>query len=74
MKCFPLVALVAFMTAGLQAEDLEMQAKFVKVLVSSTGQFGICCNNDAGMKKALEKIGLSVSPASSWPGPPPRRK
>jgi hypothetical protein len=62
MRRFPLVVLVSTMAIGLRAEDLDMQAKFVKVLVSSTGQFGICCNNDQAMKKALEKIGLSVSP------------
>jgi hypothetical protein len=49
------VSVVAFLlTLGLGAQDLDMQAKFVKVLVSSTGQFGICCNNDPALKKTLE--------------------
>ncbi len=62
MRRFALVALSFLLTLGLGAEDLEMQAKFVKVIVSSTGQFGICCNNDPALKVVLEKTGLSVSP------------
>lgn len=59
----PLLLVPAFLlTVGLRAEDLEMQAKFIKVLISSTGQFGICCNSDAALKKVLEASGVSVSP------------
>lgn len=62
MRRLVLCAAAFLLTLGLGAEDLEMQAKFVKVLVSSTGQFGICCNNDPALKKTLEKVGISVSP------------
>lgn len=62
MRRFLFLALVSLLTFGLRAEDLEMQAKFVKVLVSATGQFGICCNNDPALRKVLEKTGLSVAP------------
>jgi hypothetical protein len=62
MRRFALSVLVFLLSFGLGAEDLDMQAKFVKVLVSSTGQFGICCNNDPALKKVLEKLGVSVSP------------
>lgn len=56
---------VAFLlTLGLGAADLtpEVQAKFVKTLVSSAGQFGFACNNDPALKKSLEAAGVSVSP------------
>ena len=56
---------VAFLlTLGLAAADLapDVQAKFVKTLVSSTGQFGFACNNDPELKKSLEAAGVSVSP------------
>lgn len=60
-----IVSAVAFLFAfGLAAQDLspEVQAKFVKTLVSSTGQFGFACNNDAALKKSLEAAGVSVAP------------
>jgi hypothetical protein len=59
------VSAIAFLlTFGLGAQDLapDVQAKFVKMLVSSTGQFGFACNNDAMLKKSLEAAGVSVSP------------
>ncbi len=62
MRRFALVALSFLLTCGLGAQDLDMQAKFIKVIVSSTGQFGIACNNDPALKKVLEKVGVSVSP------------
>ncbi|HNX32846.1 MAG TPA: hypothetical protein PKM35_14625 [Holophaga sp.] len=62
MRRLVMCAVAFLLTLGLGAEDLEMQAKFVKVLVSSTGQFGICCNNDPALKKTLEQVGISVSP------------
>ena len=55
------VALV--FTLGLQAQGapLDIQAKFVKVLLSSTGQFGFACN-EPGLKARLEAMGVSVGP------------
>jgi hypothetical protein len=52
------------LTVGLSAQDVapEVQAKFIKILVSATGQFGFACNNDAMLKKSLEAAGVSVSP------------
>jgi hypothetical protein len=57
-------AVAILLTLGLNAEDLapDVQAKFVKTLVSSTGQFGFACNNDPALKKSLEAAGVSVSP------------
>ena len=55
---------VAFMlTLGLGAQDMspETQAKFLKLLLSSTGQFGFACA-DAAFKAKLEASGLAVSP------------
>jgi hypothetical protein len=55
---------VAFvLTLGLSAQELsqETQAKFLKLLLSSTGQFGFACN-DAAFKAKLEADGLSVAP------------
>jgi len=50
-------------TAGMQAQEsaLDTQAKFVKVLLSSTGQFGFACNEPA-LKAKLESMGVSVGP------------
>lgn len=57
-------AIALLLTFGLSAQDLppDVQAKFVKTLVSSTGQFGLACNNDPALKKSLEAAGVSVSP------------
>jgi hypothetical protein len=44
-----------------QSAPLETQAKFVKILLSSSGQFGFACNDDA-LKKKLEDLGVSVGP------------
>jgi hypothetical protein len=60
-----MVSVIAFLlTLGLGAQDVapEVTAKFVKTLVSSTGQFGLACNNDPVLKKSLEAAGVSVSP------------
>jgi hypothetical protein len=59
------ISAIAFLLSfGLCAEDLapDVQAKFVKTLVSATGQFGFACNNDPNLKKSLEAAGVSVSP------------
>ena len=55
------VALV--FTLGLQAQSasVDLQAKFVKVLLASTGQFGFACNEPA-LKAKLESMGVSVGP------------
>jgi hypothetical protein len=56
-------ALSLVFTFGMNAQSapLEIQAKFVKVLLSSSGQFGFACNDDA-LKKKLEEMGVSVGP------------
>ena len=50
-------------TVGMNAQSAhqEVQAKFIKVLMSSTSQFGFACS-DEGMKKKLEEMGISVGP------------
>jgi hypothetical protein len=56
-------ALALVFTFGMNAQSapLETQAKFVKVLLSSSGQFGFACNDEA-LKKKLEEMGVSVGP------------
>jgi hypothetical protein len=57
-------ASIAFVLAlGLNAQELapETQAKFLKILLSSTGQFGFACA-DTAFKAKLEASGLSVAP------------
>ena len=56
-------ALALVFSLGLQAQSapLETEAKFVKVLLSSTGQFGFACNEPA-LKAKLESMGVSVGP------------
>ncbi len=48
---------------GLQAQTapLEVEAKFLKVLLTSTGQFGFACNDET-LKAKLEEMGVSVGP------------
>jgi len=63
MKRLVSIALALAAVTGLRAQSpgLEVEAKFVKVLLTSTGQFGFCCN-DAALKKKLEEMGVSVGP------------
>ena len=60
-------ALALVFTFGMNAQSapLEIQAKFVKVLLSSSGQFGFACN-DEGLKKKLEELGVSVGPGFKY--------
>lgn len=64
MRRIALGVIAICLSLGLNAEDLapDVLAKFVKTLVSSTGQFGFACNNDPLLKKSLEAAGVSVSP------------
>jgi hypothetical protein len=55
------LAVVFALGAQAQSAPLEIQAKFVKVLLASSGQFGFACN-DEGLKKKLEEMGVSVGP------------
>ena len=63
MKHFVRIALAAVFALGLQAQDLpaETEAKFLKILLSSTGQFGFSCS-DPAFKAMLEASGLAVAP------------
>ena len=57
------VSIAFALTLGLGAQELspETQAKFLKILLSSTGQFGFACA-DAAFKAKLESSGLAVAP------------
>jgi hypothetical protein len=57
------VAIVCLLAVGLQAQDLsaETEAKFLKILLSSTGQFGFACS-DPAFKAKLEAAGIAVAP------------
>jgi hypothetical protein len=63
MKLAIRLSLAFFMALGLQAQEMtaETEAKFLKILLSSTGQFGFSCN-DPAFKTKLEASGLSVAP------------
>jgi len=54
-------------TFGLNAQTatLDTQAKFVKILLSSAGQFGFACN-DPALKAKLEGMGVSVGPGFKY--------
>jgi hypothetical protein len=58
---FPVLALALGRILCAQAAPLEVEAKFVKVLLTSTGQFGFACNDEA-LKARLEAMGISVGP------------
>jgi hypothetical protein len=55
------VAMVFTFGMSAQTAPLETETKFVKVLLTSNGQFGFCCN-DPALKAALEEAGVSVGP------------
>jgi hypothetical protein len=54
-------ALVITVGMNAQGAPLEDQAKFVKAILASTGQFGFACA-DPGLKAKLEALGVSVGP------------
>ena len=56
------VSIACIVAMGLQAQELspETQAKFLKILLSSTGQFGFACA-DPAFKAKLEANGIAVS-------------
>jgi len=55
------LALAAAFGLNAQTAPLDVEAKFVKVLLTSTGQFGFACNDEA-LKAKLEEMGVSVGP------------
>lgn len=57
------IVLAGLLTLGLQAQELsaDTEAKFLKILLSSTGQFGFACS-DPAFKTKLEAAGIAVSP------------
>lgn len=62
MNRFALAILGVLFTFSLGAQELnpETQAKFLKILLSSSGQFGFHCD-DPGLRKQLEANGIAVS-------------
>jgi hypothetical protein len=63
MKRARLLPVAFLITAALAGEDVPLaaQAKFLKSLISATGQFGFACS-DPTLKPLLEANGVSVSP------------
>ena len=55
------VALAFTFGMSAQSTSLETETKFVKVLLTSSGQFGFACN-DPALKASLEAAGVSVGP------------
>jgi len=57
-----LMALLLLPIALLAQEPaLAFQVKFLRILMSSTGQYGVCCP-DPTVKARLESVGLNVGP------------
>jgi len=64
MKRLIPTAVALVFALGMQAQTtapLELETKFVKVLLASNGQFGFACN-DPALKAKLEEAGVSVGP------------
>lgn len=59
------LALVCTVGMNAQTAPVETQAKFIKVLLSSSGQFGFACNDET-LKKKLEEMGVSVGPGFKY--------
>ena len=61
-----LLSLVTLATLTLRAGELspEVEAKFLKVIMTSSGATKIACS-DAALKTALEAVGIVVDPSSS---------
>ena len=59
------LALVATVGMHAQSAPVDTQAKFLKVLLSSSGQFGFACNDEV-LKKKLEEMGVSVGPGFKY--------
>ena len=59
------LALVATVGMNAQVAPVDTQAKFLKVLLSSSGQFGFACNDEV-LKKKLEELGVSVGPGFKY--------
>ena len=63
MKRAFLLAVPFLVTMSLSGQEklADPQVKFLKILISSTGQFGFACS-DPTLKAQLEANGISVSP------------
>jgi hypothetical protein len=66
MNRFVPAALVLVSALGLSAEDVASDAlvKFVRLLVSSTGQSGFACGSNMSLRFKLESMGLSTAATS----------
>jgi hypothetical protein len=63
MKRTFVLAVPCLVTLSLSGQEklADPQVKFLKLLISSTGQFGFACS-DPALKTQLEANGISVSP------------
>jgi hypothetical protein len=65
-RLFPAaMAMVVSLGMNAQTATLDVQAKFVKILLASAGQFGFACN-DSALKAKLETMGVSVGPGFKY--------
>jgi len=55
------IALLCAFGLDAQGVSLDTEAKFLKVLLTTSGQFGFACN-DPALTKKLEDMGVSVGP------------
>jgi len=55
--------LLALVSMGIYAQDLPLntQVKFLRIMMSSAGQYGIACP-DAATKARLESVGINIGP------------
>ena len=61
--CMKKALLLLVVSLGLLAQDLPLnvQVKFLRIMMSSAGQYGVACL-DATTKARLESVGLNVGP------------
>lgn len=57
------VLLMAMIALGVGAQDLPLntQVKLLRIMMSSSGQYGIACP-DAATKAKLESVGINIGP------------
>jgi hypothetical protein len=61
--CVKKAILLALVSMGIYAQDLPLntQVKFLRIMMSSAGQYGIACP-DAATKARLESVGINIGP------------
>lgn len=66
MKAMVPIAVIFASALGLSAQDVPSEAlvKYVKLLLTSTGQSGFSCGSNMSLKFKLQSMGVSTAPTS----------